>query len=55
MPLPEHVQEQRNALVEKVIKDIEAGKPFFGILSTLADQRLIWRLVHPIMGLTVCD
>lgn len=29
MALPEHVQEQRNALVEKVIKDIEAGKPFF--------------------------
>ncbi len=29
MPLPEHVQEKRNALVEKVIKDIEAGKPFF--------------------------
>ncbi len=29
MPLPEHVQDQRNVLVEKVVKDIEAGKPFF--------------------------
>lgn len=29
MALPEHVQEKRNALVAKVIKDIEAGKPFF--------------------------
>ena len=29
MLLSEHVQEQRNALVEKVIEDIEAEKPFF--------------------------
>ena len=29
MSLPEHVQEQRNALVEEVIKDIEAGQQLF--------------------------
>ena len=29
MPLPTYVQEKRKILVEKVIKDMEAGKPFF--------------------------
>ena len=29
MPLPTYVQEKRKILVEKVIKDIEKGKPFF--------------------------
>ena len=29
MPLPNHVQEKRDEIVEQVIQDIQAGKPFF--------------------------
>ncbi len=29
MALPEHVQQQRKELVDQLVKDIEAGKPFF--------------------------
>lgn len=29
MPLPEAIQEKRNALVEQVVDDIQQGKPFF--------------------------
>ena len=29
MTLPEKIQQQRNELVQQVIKDIQSGKPFF--------------------------
>ena len=29
MALPEKIQQQRNELVQQVIKDIQSGKPFF--------------------------
>ena len=50
MPLPNHVQEKRDEIVEQVIQDIQAGKPFFWDCGIMASQRIISPRAICIMG-----
>lgn len=36
MPLPQKIQEEREALAKRVVEDIRSGKPFSGTAAIMA-------------------